>query len=92
LPVPVSPRISTGRSIGATRVIIEKSACIGALRPIIPQKDGSSLDGIRASSGGLAGAGPETMAPSRTRESLVRAGAGRYTTGIRPLAAMPWIK
>jgi hypothetical protein len=36
LPVPVSPRISTGTSSGATRSIRRKSACIMALRPIIP--------------------------------------------------------
>ncbi len=41
LPVPVSPRINTGTSYGATRPIRSKSTCIAGLRPISPSNAGS---------------------------------------------------
>ena len=48
LPVPDSPTIKTGTSIGAIRSIRRKSACIAALRPISPWNEGGSLISIPA--------------------------------------------
>ena len=92
LPVPDSPRIRMGTSTRAKASISAKSACIGALRPMIPWKEDSSGPAMRARPIATGVSGDRHGRAQPHENYLVGLGVGHYFDcdgDCGPLALLP---